>query len=249
MTQLASSLVVQYGVFVLALILPSPLLAQAPFLAYGCGTTHQAITLQNPRRDEDDIIIPGQRLLQVKFNLDQNTMVSVIEYPQSGQDIDLFNPAVVVRRDRKEQNYPLKQVIKDGDALRIVQVAHLCASSNRGLAILAFESYATGDEEGFTIIDYDQTSVRIKGIPLEVWQGRIVISTSTPDQAEVWSTTSDEEANLCRACDKHYVVYDCRIEDPAIKCTRRPGLVGPLPPDNFTDHPITVREPGTKSPR
>ena len=231
----------QFGIFILALILPLSLLAQAtPSLTYGCGTTGQAITLQNPRRDEDGLIIPRQRLPQVKFNLDQDIAVSVIEYPQS-DDIDLFNSTVAVLRTRQEESHPLKEVIKGGDGLRIVQVAHLCASPNLGLAILAFESYATGDEEGFAIIDYNQASVHVKGIPLEVWQGRIVISTSAPDQVEVWSTTDDEEANLCRACDKHYMIYDCRIGDPAVKCTRRPGLVGPLPPDDFTDHPITVR--------
>lgn len=242
MTQLASRRFNQFGILILALILPSPLLAQAPFLTYGCRTTHPAITLQNPRTDEDGLIVPGQRLLQVKFNLDPDTAVDVIEYPKSGQDIDLFNSTVAVLRNRQEESHPLKEIIQGGDGLRIVQVAHLCASSNRGLAILAFESYATGDEEGFAIIDYDQASVHVKGVPLEVWQGRIVISTSAPDRVEVWSTTSGEEANLCRACDKHYMVYDCRIGDTAIRCTKRPGLVGPLPPDDFTDHPITVRE-------
>jgi len=209
--------------------------------APGCESNHRILAPKNPPVAADGSILAGQAIVQARLVLDENTTVRVVEYPRTGRDIYLWNTTIIVRRAHEAKRYPLRQLIKYGDTLRLVEVASLCASSDQGTIFFAFESFATGAAGGFAIIRYSPGSVDVKGFP-PVAQGRIVINRSTPDKVELWSASgSPRDAIECDACKKFYRIEDCHVGQQSVKCTPRAGTVGPLSPEKFMRARIAVR--------
>lgn len=222
---------------------PPYLLAQSPATvpASGCEETHRKIAGKNPPRTANGIIVPGQAIAQLRLALGQNTILQVVEYPTTGKDIDLWNSTIILQRGQEETTYPLGQLIRYGDGLRLVEVASLCGDAGQNTIVLAFESNATGAEEGFVIIRYSRESAEVKGFP-PARQGRIVIDRSDPNRAELWSASGSPKGAIeCDACEKIYEIQDCRVWEKSIDCKRRPETVGPFPPEKFMQARIEVR--------
>jgi hypothetical protein len=219
------------------------LLAQSPVTdpTSACENSHRIIAPKNPRMSADRSILSGQSIVQTRLALSQNTILQVIEYPATGKDIELWNSTIILQRGQEKTKYPLGQLIRYGAALRLVEIASLCANAGQNTIVLAFESYATGADEGFVIIRYSPESVEVKGFP-PVRQGRIVIDRSNPNRAELWSATGSPDGAIeCDACEKIYQIQDCRVGEKSTDCVRRPGTVGPLPPGKFMGARIDVR--------
>ncbi len=236
--------ILRKGVLVIApflAVIPSSLYAQSTFHSYGCGDLHQVITREDPSIT-NHTFAPGQSLLQARFTLENRMEISIVEYPRdNSQELD-FNSTILVKHDREQNAYPLGTLIRGGNVFGGPDIVVLCTSPGSGTVTLAFATFATGASEAFAVLQYSKEFVKVRAFPIVATQGRIVISRSDPGQAQIWSATADDYADLCGACDKHYQVYDCRVGASAIKCTKRPGVVGPLPPDNFMEHRIAIQK-------
>ena len=222
---------------------PPYLLAQPPAAvpASGCEETHRKIAGKNPRRTTNGIIVPGQAIAQLRLALGQNTILRVVEYPATGKDIDLWNSTIILQRGQEQTKYPLGKLIRYGNALRLVEAVSLCGDAGQNTIFLAFESYATGANEGFVIIRYSPESAEVKGFP-PVRQGGIVIDRSNPNRAELWSASGTPKGAIeCDACEKVYEIQDCRVGEKSMDCKRRPGTVGPFSPEKFMGARIEVR--------
>lgn len=204
-----------------------------------CEESHRSLAPRNPRLRENGSIVPGQTIVQAKFEIDENTTIRVVEYPRLGKNLDSYNSTIIVQRGQGQKKYPLAPQIKGGEVLRLVETASLCISSDEGAIVLAFEAGSTGAAEGFAVIRYSAASIDVKVFPI-VTQGKLVVDRATSDRAELWSTTS-EDAALCEACKKHYVIRDCQVGQLNVQCTKRAGAVGPLAPDKFMQKRIEIR--------
>jgi hypothetical protein len=215
------------------LVLSSLILAPLSLCAEdaGCREMHRVITPKNPRYGEDGRIIPGQALLQGKIMVNATTIVKVVEYPREGTELDEYNSTIIIERDTERKRYRIRDLIKDGEGLRLVEIAIMCGSPDSHTILLAFEAGSTGAAEGFAVIKSSPNSTEVLALPL-VLQGGIVLKRSAPDDLELWSTTRSD-ASLCEACSKHYFIQDCKYSESGFVCTRRPGLMGPLDPDKF----------------
>lgn len=221
----------------------SYLLAKSPLTtpASGCEETHRTIAGKNPRSTANGIIVPGQAIAQFRLALGQNTILRVVEYPTTGEDIDLWNSTIILQRGQEKTKFPLGRLIRYGDGLRLVEVASLCGDAGQNTIVLAFESFATGADEGFVIIRYSPESAEVKGFP-PARQGRIVIDRSNPNRAELWSASGSPKGAIeCDACKKFYQIQDCRVGEKSMDCMRRPGTVGPFSPEKFMRARIKVR--------
>jgi len=217
------------------------LLAQstAPAAASGCEEGHRRFTPGFPRAAADGNIIPGQTIVRARLKIGDSAVVRVVEYPRAGADLDVYNSTIIVQRGQQQTRYLLKKLIKGGEFLRLTETTSLCTFSGQGTVLLAFEAGATGAAQGFVIIRYSADSMDVKGFP-SVYQGRIVVNRSAPNRVELWSTTT-EDAALCEACRKHYIVQDCEAGQAGVECTQRPGFIGPLDPGKFMLKRIEVR--------
>jgi hypothetical protein len=203
-----------------------------------CREMHRAITPRNPHYGEDGRIILGQSLLQGRIMVNATTIVKVVEFPRDGADLDEYNSTIIIERDSRKKRYRLRDLIKEGEGLRLVEIAIVCGTPDSSTILLAFDAGATGAAEGFAIIKSSPKSIEVLALPL-VLQGGIVVKRSTPYELELWSTTRSD-ASLCEACPKHYFVQNCKYGEDNVVCTRRPGLVGPLDPDRFMMRRIMI---------
>lgn len=210
-----------------------------------CQEIRRGFAPKDPRLTADDEIIPGQRVVQLELHLSHNATVSVIEYPRSGKNDDYYNSTIIIRRNHNEARYALAHLMKYGDVLRLDEIASTCGAPDRGSVILAFESVGSETDQGFILVRYSRDAVSVLGFPVVTTQGRLVLHRPDPDRAELWSAEEPGPGFVCTACSKYYSVHDCRIRQSAITCAKRPGLVGPLLPDNFMEHRISIR--GTPS--
>jgi len=230
--------------FVLMAAMRTPSTAQspAPSLAPACKNSHRSFVPKNPRAGTDGTIIAGQAIVQANLVLDENTGLRIVEYPRPGKDVLLWNPTIIVRRAREEKRYPLRQLVRHGDTLRLTEAACLCESSDQGTIFLAFESFATGAVEAFAIARFSPASFDVRAFP-PAMQGRIVVSPSSPNKVELWSASGSPKGAIeCDACEKYYRIDDCEVVQQGVECAQRAGSVGPLSPAKFAGARIVVRQ-------
>lgn len=204
----------------------------------GCMESHRSFAPKNPKLAEDGSIIAGQRILQSRVEIDKGTTVSVIEYPSSGKDIDAYGSTIIVERDQQRKKYPLKELIKGGEVLRVVETAELCSAPDQGVVFLAFEAGATGAAVGFVMIQYSPQSVEVEALPMAA-QGRIVVKRKMPEEVELWSAT-DGQGIACDACKKLYTIEDCHIGQQ-VECKKRSGVGVTLSPSKLMRARIEVQ--------
>jgi hypothetical protein len=122
-------------------------------------------------------------------------------------------------RGQDIKKYTLKELVKGGEVLRLVEMAKVCASKDQGSVFLAFEAGSAGVAEGFAVVRYSAQAIEVKGLP-SASQGRIVVKPAAPDQVELWSATGGEGIE-CDACKKHYAVQVCELGQPGVTCSKR----------------------------
>jgi hypothetical protein len=218
------------------------LLAQSPEPSQplGCVESHRVIAPKNPRMGTDGNILAGQVIIQAKLTLDGSTTAKIVEYPRSGNDLDIYNSTVVFQRGQEQKKYPLERLIKGGSLLRLVEVASLCGPSNQGTVFLAFEAGSSGAAEGFAVIRYSPEAVDVQAFPMAN-QGRIVVTRATPNEVELWSASGSAGGIDCDACKKHYSVRDCNVGKDSVECKQRPETGEVLSPDKFMRARIDLR--------
>lgn len=232
-----------YRIFLLSVFLAAVALrthAQASFHAYGCAEMNPILAREEPTI-ANHTFVPGRPLVDAKFDLNTNLNVRIVEYPRDSSGEFDFNSTILVNHGRQQNVYPLSTLIKGGNVFRAPNIVALCTSQAKGIIVMAFGTFATGDHQAFAVIQYSDASYRVEAFPIIATQGRLVLNRGSSGKAELWSVTSEDYGSLCGACDKHYNVYDCRIGEAPIKCSKRRGVVGPLPPDKFMAHPIIVK--------
>jgi hypothetical protein len=203
-----------------------------------CREIHKAFAPKNSRIGPLGKLLPGQILVQARIILDSSTVVKVVEYPQSGPGFDDSNSTIIVEQNSTKKVFRIKDLIKYGSIMRLVEYATVCNSPDDSTIFLGFDGGSTGDFEGFAVIHSSPNGIEVMTLPYAL-QGRIVINRSTPDELELWSAT-DSDMALCGACKKHYFVRECRVGQKNVECIRRVGLVGPLNPDAFMSKRIDI---------
>lgn len=218
------------------------LLAQSPVPspAPRCENSHRTLAPKNPHMAANGSILAGQVIVQAKLILDENTTVQVVEHPRSGKDLDSYNSTIVIQRGREQEKYPLKELIKGGEFLRLVETVRLCSAPDQGSIVLAFEAGSTGAAEGFAVVRYSSQVIDVQALPMAD-QGRIVVSKAEPNKVELWSATGSAGVIDCDACKKHYAVQDCEVGEHPVTCKRRPGTGEVRSPDKFIGARIEVR--------
>lgn len=207
----------------------------------GCENAHRVVAPKNPRVGSDGEIISGQAIVQMTLALDERTTITVVDYPSVGKHLDSYNSTIVVHRGQGIKKYSLKELVKGGEVLRLVEMARVCSSPDRGSVFLAFEAGSTGAAEGFAVVRYSPQTIEVQGLPLAD-QGRIVVKAAAPDQVELWSARDDGIGGIeCDACKKYYAVEDCEIGGPSVLCSKRQGAGGSFSPDKFMRARIEVR--------
>jgi hypothetical protein len=217
-------------------------LAQVPASATPspCGNDHKVIAPRNPRTGTDGDILPGQRIVQLKFPLGENATLSVVEYPRSSKEAKSYNSTIIVRRGHERKEYALTRLIKYGSGLRLVELASFCSAPDSGTVFLAFETPSIGAAEGFVVIRYSSDRIKVQALPI-VDQGRIVVTKAEPNKVELWSATGRASAIDCDACNKYYVIQSCEVGKSAVTCNRQPGPAKIRSPSKFIDARIEVR--------
>lgn len=218
------------------------MLAQLPALpaASGCENSRKVLAPKNPRMGAGGDIVPGQAIVQMKLALDEKTILKVVEYPRSGKDLDSYNSTIVIQRGQEPKKFSLKELIKGGEFLRLVEMARVCGSPDQGSIFLAFEAGSTGAAEGFAVVRYSPAAVDVQAFPMAN-QGRIVVQRTTPNEVELWSASGSAGGIDCDACKKHYVVRDCNVGQDSVECKQQPGAGEVLSPDKFMRARIEVR--------
>lgn len=219
------------------------LLAQssATVPASGCENSHRTLAPKNPRMGADGNILPGQAIVQMRLAPAENTNVKVVEFPRAEKDLDSYNSTIIIQRGQESKRYPVRELIKGGEVLRLVETAGLCTSPDQGSIFLAFEAGSTGAAEGFAVIRYSPQRIDVQALPMTD-QGRIVVKASVPDHVELWSAAGGDTVE-CDACKKRYAVQDCQLGQLSVTCSKRQGTVGPFSPEKFMRARIQVRQP------
>jgi len=176
--------------------------------------------------------------LQEKIVVNASTVAKVVEYPRDGVELDEYNSTIIIERNSERKRYHIRDLIKHGEGLRLVEIAIVCSSLDSSTIFLGFEAGSTGATEGFAVIRSSPNSTNVFALSL-VFQGGIVVKRSAPDDLELWSTTNSDVA-LCEACPKRYLVQNCKYNETSFVCTGRPELVGPLAPDRFMNRRIEI---------
>jgi hypothetical protein len=114
-----------------------------------------------------------------------------------------------------------------------MKVAHLCQESN-DLLYLVLEA---GNQGGyFVAIKPDGPNYRLMPI-MGVQQGRLVLSTNSPNRIEVW-TVAREDSGDCTACPKHYVVETLELNGNAFKVVAKTRTKKTF--SSFQDEPLMM---------
>jgi hypothetical protein len=195
----------------------------------GCIADRKLVAPRNPRFAADGGFLPGQVILQRSIRLNAETTVRIYEHPYTNGKEDEYDSTIVVDNHSRKTYYRVRDLIKYGESLRIVEFAVLCGSNDQATVVV-----------GFVILKATSASTDVWAMPV-VNQGRIVVNKSDPSTVELWSADGNESANLCGACPKHYHVFDCRKNRSYAACTRRSGRTGPKDPDLFMEHRIEIR--------
>ena len=206
---------------------------------FGCVAAHKLVIPRNPREGSDGRFLPGQVLLQRSIQINPQTMVKVLESPSSGRDLDEYNSTIVVERGPIKDRYRVRDLIKYGELLRIVEYAIACPTPEESTLLLGFETCCTGQAEGFVVLRIGTSSSEVWALPMAN-EGRIVVNRSDPSTVELWSANRSD-LSLCEACPKHYVVSDCRQNKASSTCAPHPRRTTPIDPDKFMEHRIELR--------
>jgi hypothetical protein len=203
-----------------------------------CEERHETFPLLLPPKDEDGKLI-SQMLARAKFRLNEETTLRIIEYPRSRGDEDTYNSVIVIEQAGRHKEYPLASTIRGGSALRLLKSFSYCMSSGKGLLALSFQAGWTGSAQGFVLIPYSKDWIDVKTFPI-VYQGRMVISRSDPNNVELWSSVP-EDRHTCDACEKRYSIQDCKIGGRSTICKKRPNVEGPISPSQFIHESIKIQ--------
>lgn len=224
----------------MAIAIGSILFAQSRSTILECRQTHRSFAPRNPKIGGNGNIIAGQQLVQLRFQINGNTSISVVEHPASDKDLDKYNSTLILRRNHEKQTYALAQLVKGGDVLRVVELACICTAPDRGVIYLAFEAGSTGAAEGFVAIPFSSQGVSAYGLPIS-YQGRIVVKRDHPGSVELWSASNASGID-CDACKKRYSVQDCKLGDRAVQCSARPATLIPASPMRFMKARIAIQQ-------
>jgi hypothetical protein len=152
--------------------------------------------------------------------------------------LDAYHSTILVQHGHRERQYPLKDLIRGGEFLRIVEIARLCSTPDAGAVFLAFESASTGASEGFVVVQYFPRAITVQGLP-PANQGRIVIR--SPTEVELWTAQGAESLGAieCDGCKKRYAVEACHLGEE-VRCSTPTRIVHSVSPDKFIQARIAV---------
>ena len=226
----------------MAAISSSFLFAQelVPNISSDCANTHRKFAPKNPRLGDDGRFVIGQSIRQLKFPLDHETTIQVLENPSTRNNTDYYNSVVIVQRRQERKRYPLRNLITNGAFYRIVEIASFCPSPEKRMLFLAFETPSIGVSEAFAIISSAPEEVSVQAFPVAE-EGRIIINKADPAKVELWSATASAHRFDCDGCQKYYSITDCNVKDEAISCKQRRGPRTIGSPAKFIYERITIR--------
>jgi hypothetical protein len=107
--------------FVVALQ-PSSFGQSAPKEVMPCKAAHRIIAPKNPAIASNGKIFAGQSIVEAQFTVGENATVRIVEHPLSGNDLDAYHSTILVQHGYRERQYPLKDLIRGGEFLRIVEM-------------------------------------------------------------------------------------------------------------------------------
>jgi len=129
----------------------------------------------------------------------------------------------------KDKNYDTEW----GLSAVAMKAAHLCSN---GVDITYLVAQAGNQGGFFMAIKRDANSYVLLPIG-DVTQGRLELKTSTPTRVVVWSA-APEDAGLCTACSKHYVVESMEFDGKAFKVVEKRKTKKTY--TSFQDEPLVV---------
>lgn len=221
--------------FLLAIVLFSrdSLRAQGRLEDSNVGTIQ---TFPEPDVQSDHIAIDGhKKILRVEVTITPGTIVRFYEQPTS---MAVYNSTVSVERDGSViATYPVGRMIRH-QALRLVHMV-LLKSGDTGMLVGEYEGGAVGAREGFAILRFSPSGVKLHTLPLTDY-GKVVVLRSNPDQVEVWSADPDEDVGSPVA-DRPYVTRACRWQAQGFLCDPPKRKQGVFTPGGISDPGIEIR--------
>lgn len=178
----------------------------------------------------------NRTILRANISLSDETTLEIHEL-QSPTGDDDYNTTVTIAHDTVKHKYVVSKLIKQGQALRLMQATTVCSASGRKVVILGFEAGSTDATQGFVVVSASAPS-HVWALPI-VRQGKLVVSSDNPQRAVLWSTTPADQLD-CDACKKRYIVQDCTLGED-VNCHKRKRLIGPLDPNEITREIVETR--------
>jgi hypothetical protein len=186
-------------------------------------------------RSDDSAINNHRKVLRAEVLIRPDTWVRFYEQPTS---ITEYNSTVSVQHGQRViATYPVGRMIQH-QALRLVHVA-LLRSGDSGTVVAEYEGGGVGAREGFAILRFSPSGVKLHTLPLTDY-GKVVVFKNSPDQVEVWSADPDEDVGSPVA-DRPYITRTCRWQAQAFLCGTTRRQLGVFTPGGISDPGIEIR--------
>jgi hypothetical protein len=189
-----------------------------------------------PKPDEYMAAIEAHRIiLRTRVTLPGSIRVEFSERPK---DIDFYDSSSeVFRQDGGRRTYDVGELIHH-QALHLTAIALVPSVNGTGRLICAYLGGAVGARAGFAVLYYSRASADLSVLPLTDF-GKIVVSRSKPEEAEIWSALSDYVGT--DADPRHYSKRTCRLQAQGFVCGPGKRIAGRFAPEGVNQPGIEIR--------